>query len=368
MAHQNKPYLHLILLIVSCEIQPSNVSTNSILQSILSNLSIIMITKEIKGVWENMLYLIGLGLGGPNDITLRGLEAMSKCETLILESYTSLYTACISKDKIISQEDYDQLQQQYMKELGYLISSWKDINSPKILIADRYCIEQAFYHPSHQNNVIHEGALNLNAAEVHKQNIGILIVGDPLSATTHIDLVLKCKSHNIPYEIIHNASIMTAVGKTGLFLYHFGPSVSIPFFTQNWKPSSFYSKIVENKQRNLHTLCLLDIKVGEPTDNELARWKPGQPYKSFQPPKFMAISMAIEQLFFIEKEMKQGIATSDTLAIGIARLGSPSEIIKTGTLSYLLEYDFGSPLHSLVLPASIDSLHESEKKMISLYK
>lgn len=315
-----------------------------------------------------MIYLIGLGLGGPNDITLRGLEAMSKCETLILESYTSLYTACISKDAIISQEDYDQLQQQYIKELGCLISNWKNINSPKILIADRYCIEQACYHPSYQNNVIHEGALNLSAAEVNKQNIGILVVGDPLSATTHIDLVLKCKSHNIPYQIIHNASIMTAIGKTGLFLYHFGPSVSIPFFTETWKPTSFYSKIMENKQRNLHTLCLLDIKVGEPTENALARWKPGQTYKSFQPPKFMTISVAIKQLFFIEQEMKQEIATPDTLAVGIARLGSQSEIIKAGTLNYLLKYDFGSPLHSLVLPANINSLHESEKEMISLYK
>ena len=36
------------------------------------------------------------------------------------------------------------------------------------------------------------------------------------SATTHTDLVLRAHQLNIPYQVIHNASIMNAVGCCGL--------------------------------------------------------------------------------------------------------------------------------------------------------
>ena len=58
---------------------------------------------------------------------------------------------------------------------------------------------------------------------------------------------------------------MNAVGACGLQLYNFGETVSIPFWTDDWKPESFFDKIIANKSRGLHTLCLLDIKVKEQT-------------------------------------------------------------------------------------------------------
>jgi len=36
-----------------------------------------------------MFYLIGIGLGDEKDITVRGLEAVRKCDKVFLESYTS---------------------------------------------------------------------------------------------------------------------------------------------------------------------------------------------------------------------------------------------------------------------------------------
>ena len=48
-------------------------------------------------------------------------------------------------------------------------------------------------------------------------------------------------------------------------------TVSIVFFTDTWRPDSFYHKIVANQQLGLHTLCLLDIQVKEPTLESLAR-------------------------------------------------------------------------------------------------
>jgi diphthine synthase len=46
--------------------------------------------------------------------------------------------------------------------------------------------------------------------------VAFLVGGDPLSATTHTDLILRAVQLNIPYKIIHNASIMNAIGSCGL--------------------------------------------------------------------------------------------------------------------------------------------------------
>jgi diphthine synthase len=90
-------------------------------------------------------------------------------------------------------------------------------------------------------------------------NVSFLVVGDALAATTHTDLMLRAKQQQIKVQVIHNASIMNAVACCGLQLYHFGPSVSIPFFTEKWRPQSFYDKISVNRKNGFHTLCLLGI-------------------------------------------------------------------------------------------------------------
>jgi diphthine methyl ester synthase len=77
------------------------------------------------------------------------------------------------------------------------------------------------------------------------------------SATTHTDLALRARALGIRTTVIHNASIINAVSSCGLQLYNFGQTVSLPFFTDTWQPSSFYFKIKENKDIGLHTLVLL---------------------------------------------------------------------------------------------------------------
>lgn len=76
-------------------------------------------------------------------------------------------------------------------------------------------------------------------------------------ATTHSDLVVRAKDLGLEVKVIHNASVMNAVGVCGLQLYRYGETVSIPFFTETWRPDSFYEKIQRNRQLGLHTLCLL---------------------------------------------------------------------------------------------------------------
>ena len=93
-------------------------------------------------------------------------------------------------------------------------------------------------------------------------------------ATTHTDIVLRARALKIPTQIIHNASIMNAIGACGLALYNFGQTVSLVFFTETWKPDSFYDRIKENVDLGLHTLVLLDIKVKEQSEENLARLVP----------------------------------------------------------------------------------------------
>jgi diphthine synthase len=90
-------------------------------------------------------------------------------------------------------------------------------------------------------------------------DVAFLVVGDPFGATTHTDLLLRAKKLSIPCQVVHNASILNAVGACGLQLYSFGETVSIPFWTDTWRPISFFDKICENKKRGLHTLCLLGV-------------------------------------------------------------------------------------------------------------
>jgi diphthine synthase len=64
---------------------------------------------------------------------------------------------------------------------------------------------------------------------------------------------------------------MNAVGACGLQLYNFGQAVSLVFFTETWRPDSFYDRVKENADLGMHTLMLLDIKVKEQTEENLIK-------------------------------------------------------------------------------------------------
>ena len=122
-----------------------------------------------------VLFIVGLGLGDEKDITVRGLEAVRSCDKIFLESYTSLL--CVGKER---------LEQYYQKP---------------IIIADRNMVES-------EAEQIYEPALT--------QNIALLVVGDPVCATTHTDIIIRAREHGVKVELIHNASVMGAVGCCGL--------------------------------------------------------------------------------------------------------------------------------------------------------
>ena len=162
-----------------------------------------------------VFYLIGLGLN-EKSLNLEALETIKKSDKVFLENYTVDYPYLILEiEKLVEKE---------IKELGRV-----DVENEKFL------------------------------DEAKKKNISLLVYGNPLSATTHISLILTCKKQKIPYKIIHAESILTAISETGLQLYKFGKTASMPKFQKNFEPDSFLNIILDNEKIKAHTLLLTDI-------------------------------------------------------------------------------------------------------------
>lgn len=129
------------------------------------------------------------------------------------------------------------------------------------------------------------------------------------------------------------------------------------FFTETWKPSSFYDRIKENIQIGLHTLVLLDIKVKEQSVENMARGR-----KIYEPPRYMTVAQCAQQMLETEGDRRECVYGEGSLAIGVARVGAKDQKMITGTLKELCDADLGPPLHSLVLLGS--RRHELERDFI----
>ncbi|KAK9369411.1 tetrapyrrole methylase [Lipomyces kononenkoae] len=251
-----------------------------------------------------MAFFFGLGLSSAEDITLRGLKVVQQCARVYLEAYTSILMTA-------SKEDLENL---YGRE---------------VILADREMVE------SSSDSILQDA---------DKVDVAFLVVGDPFGATTHTDLIIRARSLGIPFEAIHNASVMNAVGACGLQLYNFGQTVSLVFFMDNWKPDSFYDRIKENREIGLHTLLLLDIKVKEQSFENMARGR-----MIYEPPRYMNIETAASQLLEIEDLRNERAFTADTPCVSVSRLGSPDQKFVAATLGELANIESGEPLHSLVI-------------------
>jgi len=272
------------------------------------------------------LTFIGLGLCDAKDVTIRGLQSIQMSHVVYLEHYTAILANDIT-------------------ELEYFFGR-------PIIIADR--------------NLVESKAEETILRDAETKNVAFLVVGDVFSATTHTDLFLRAKQKGIVVDVINNASILTAVGITGLQLYKFGKTTSMVFFDDKWKPQTAYDVVKQNKSLGLHTLILLDIKVAEPSKEDLKSGKlDGIASHSAQPPRFMTVKRGVEQLLEIESIRGEGIIKENTLLVGVARLGSDTAAIKVGTAKDLIEFDFGAPMHSLIVPGD---LHFLEEEVLALYK
>lgn len=242
------------------------------------------------------LYFIGLGLGDEKDITVKGLEIIKKADKVYLEEYTS---------KLVMSSKND-LEKFYGK---------------KIISADR--------------NLVENNAEKTILKDAKDKDVAFLIIGDPFSATTHIDLKLRADELGIKTEIISNTSILTSVGITGLDLYKFGRTTTIPF--ENKNIDSPYKVVKANLKNNMHTLVLLDL---DPASN-----------------KYMAVNEGLEYL------LKKGLPKSQ-LCVGCGGIGSEGPIIKFGKAEHLLKEKFSKFPQCLVI---VSKLHFMEEEALKKY-
>lgn len=246
------------------------------------------------------LHLIGLGLSDEKDITLRGLEAVKSCEVIYLENYTNVFCA--------------------------EIKSLEKLFNKKIIAAGRKLVEES-------DEIINEAK---------NKDVAFLVIGDPMIATTHTDLLLRARKEKVICEIIHNASVISAVAETGLQIYKFGKTASIPFPEKSFEPENFYDVIKENKKINAHTLLLLDLRSEQK--------------------RFMTVNEAVNILLKIEERRKEGVFTEETLCVGCARLGSMNRIIRFGKAKKIANEKFGEPPHCLIVPARLHFVEEEALK------
>lgn len=250
-----------------------------------------------------MLYLVGLGVYDEKDLSIRGLEALKNSSEIYAEFYTNYFSGSLSN-------------------LESLIGK-------KISLLKRGDLEE---RP--EQNVLKNSK---------DRDVALLISGDPMVATTHIDIILRAKKLGIPYTIIHSSSVYSAIGEAGLQIYKYGKTASLVYPEKNYFPTSPYDILKENQSAGLHTLFLLDIKAEEN--------------------RFMTVNEAINLLLEIEKQKKGSLFTLETLCIGVARLGGNSTI-KAGKASELEKEVFGKPPHCLIVPGK---LHFMEKEALELF-
>lgn len=246
-----------------------------------------------------MLTFIGLGLFDESDISLKGLEAIRNADLVYAEFYTSTLMGT----------DLEKMEALYGKKVHMLF---------------REDVEQ---RPDWMQ-------------EARDKNVVFLTGGDTMVSTTHVDLRLRAKELGIETRLIHGASITSAIaGLSGLQNYHFGKSISIPHPYLSGRgvqviTEAPYDTIKLNSELGLHTLVFLDIDKDK---------------------GYMSINRALELLLEVEKRRGEGVM-EHTLAIGIARAGSNSSLVKADYAERLKDFDFGAPLHILIIPGKLHFL------------
>ncbi|TLZ58287.1 MAG: diphthine synthase [Methanobacteriota archaeon] len=246
------------------------------------------------------LVFIGLGLFDEKDITLKGLEIARAADAVFAEFYTSSLR-------------------------GTTVETLRLMIGKPIRVLSRKDLEQG-------SEVI-EAARHGTAA--------LLVPGDPMSATTHIELRLRADDEGIRTRIVHGPSIVSAAaGLLGLQSYKFGRATTVPFADDKFRPASPLEVIEENRKRGLHTLVLLDLKEGG---------------------EFLTAPEAIRYLLELAKEKKSKAFTRDTLVCVLGQAGSDTPSILAGRAGDLAARDLGRPLHTIVIPGE---LHFMEKEAL----
>jgi len=248
---------------------------------------------------------VGLGLSDERGLSERARDALAAAQVVFAEEYTAVAVPGT------------------LERLGRLLGH-------PVVRLDRPLLESE--------------APILDALAAHPR-VALVVVGDPFAATTHVALRLAAERAGHSWSYYPNASILTvAAGFLGLMQYRFGRAVSLPLPAERFAPTSPLELIAANRERDLHTLVLLDLRPDEG--------------------RFLTASTALA-LMRERDPAGHWLGDGDQLGV-VARIGQESAAAFVGGFARLRSVDFGPPMHTIVVFAP--TLHFEEEAAVQRYR
>ena len=235
-----------------------------------------------------MLWFIGIGISGPDSISIKTQKILKKADIVYLEQFTSP----------IGKSDLTKL---------------RKLTKGEFKIAKRWMVE--------------DGAEILKNAK--KKKVALISYGDPYIATTHIELRTRAIVEKIKTHSIHAASSLTSmIGECGLHHYKIGRIATL--MDDSRSITTPYYVIYKNLIEGNHTILLLEYN---------------QDADFFLEPK-----KALSLLNDTETEQRRKVISSSTFAIIASRIGFKTQSIFAGKILSLKKIDFGKPPHTIIIP------------------
>ncbi|HIF05114.1 MAG TPA: diphthine synthase [Candidatus Poseidoniales archaeon] len=251
---------------------------------------------------ENGLWLIGLGPGDLDWMTVAARDAARTSDHRFLEGYTAL------------------LPPVELERMESFLGPW-----------------------SRRMRSAVEDPMEILALASHSK-VALLIVGDPLQATTHVDLQLRCEEQGVACHVLHGVSITTIVtGAAGLQSYRFGRQSTFAYPYGDYLPTSPLKIILANRERDLHTLALLDL---DPTGMGEGEQQPMTPAVTIDVLRRMAAELEVD--------------VEDWNLLLCSDMGTADARIILGTASDIARVE-GGRIHCLLIPAK---LHDVEREAL----
>jgi len=255
------------------------------------------------------LWLIGIGPGDLGHMTERARSVARGCKKRYLEGYTAV------------------LPTEQEALLESVVGPWERMMRPSVESPEALLDES------------------------RNDSVALLVVGDPMQATTHIDLEARCMEEGIGFEIIPGMSATSlAVSLSGLQSYKFGRQVTLPYPYGDYLATSPLEMILRNLEGGLHTLVLLDL---DPTGMGLDLPTPMSPSQA------ISTLGEMEEKWLEERDgldstgvKKSALAVNEWEGVLLSDVGTKGQRVFSGSLKEISKVQ-GGRVHSLIIPSEM---------------
>ena len=255
------------------------------------------------------LWLIGIGPGDLGHMTERARSVARGCKKRYLEGYTAV------------------LPTEQEALLESVVGPWERMMRPSVESPEALLDES------------------------RNDSVALLVVGDPMQATTHIDLEARCMEEGIGFEVIPGMSATSlAVSLSGLQSYKFGRQVTLPYPYGDYLATSPLEMILRNLEGGLHTLVLLDL---DPTGMGLDIPTPMSPSQAISTLGEMEEKWLEERDGLDSTGVKKGaLAVNEWEGVLLSDLGTKGQRVFSGSLKEISKVQ-GGRVHSLIIPSEM---------------